>query len=174
MSAVTLQGAIRLRIGIGYDIHPLVRGRKLVIGGVVIDFEKGLQGHSDADVLIHSICDAILGAAGMGDIGLHFPSTDDTYKDAPSTDFLRKVVALLRESGKEIVNIDSVVIAQEPRLNPFFPRMKEAIASAAGIPAEKVSVKAKSPEGVGSFGRGEAIAAYAVALLSDRPNSSQS
>jgi len=164
-----MQGGTRLRIGIGYDIHPLVTGRKLVLGGIQIDFEEGLQGHSDADVLIHSICDALLGAAGLGDIGLLFPSTDIKYKNAPSTDFLRKVVALLRESGKEILNIDSVVIAQEPRLNPFFPQMKEAIASAAGVPADKVSVKAKSPEGVGSFGRGEAIAAYAVALLADRP-----
>lgn len=146
----------------------MVQGRKLVIGGVLIDHEKGLQGHSDADVLIHSICDALLGAAGMGDIGLHFPSSDPAYKDAPSTMFLRKVAALLRESGKEIVNIDSVVIAQQPQLSPFFPRMKETIASAAGILAEKVSIKAKSPEGVGSFGRGEAIAAYAVSLISDR------
>jgi 2-C-methyl-D-erythritol 2,4-cyclodiphosphate synthase len=148
----------------------LVQGRKLVIGGVLIDHEKGLQGHSDADVLIHSICDALLGAAGMGDIGLLFPSDNPAYKDAPSSDFLRKVVALLRESGKEIENIDSVIVAEEPRLSPFFEQMRRTVASAAGVPADKVSVKAKSPEGVGSFGRGEAIAAYAVALVSELPH----
>jgi 2-C-methyl-D-erythritol 2,4-cyclodiphosphate synthase len=154
-----------LRVGIGYDIHPLVAGRKLILGGVEIAYGKGLAGHSDADVLIHSICDALLGAAGLGDIGLHFPSDDAAYKDAPSTDFLRVVVELVRRNGKEIENIDSAIIAQEPRLRPFFDQMKETIAAAAGIAVDKVSIKGKSPEGVGSLGNKEAIAAYSVALV---------
>lgn len=158
-----------MRIGIGYDIHPLVPGRKLIVGGVEIEYEKGLQGHSDADVLIHSICDALLGAAALGDIGLHFPSGGDAFKDEPSTNFLRTVVALIRRDGREIENIDSVVIAQEPRLSPFFSRMSETIAAAAEVHPDKINIKAKSPEAIGAIGRGEAIAAYSVALLSDRP-----
>jgi len=158
-----------LRIGIGYDIHPLVPGRKLILGGVEIQHQKGLAGHSDADVLIHSICDALLGAAGLGDIGLHFPSEDEAYRDAPSTDFLRSVVGLLRRDGKQIENIDSVIIAQEPKLSPFFRQMRETIASSAGIAVDKVSIKGKSPEGVGPLGGEEAIAAYSVALLADLP-----
>jgi len=141
----------------------------LILGGVEIEHEKGLLGHSDADVLIHSICDALLGAAGMGDIGVHFPSGDDTYKDEPSTNFLRTVVALLRRPGREIENIDSVVIAQEPQLSPFFDRMKETIAAAANIPVDKINIKGKSPEGIGPVGKGEAIASYSVALLTDLP-----
>jgi 2-C-methyl-D-erythritol 2,4-cyclodiphosphate synthase len=157
----------RVRVGIGYDIHPLVPGRKLILGGVEIGYEKGLEGHSDADVLIHSICDALLGAANLGDIGLHFPSDDPAYKDAPSTDFLRAVVELLRKEGKQIENMDAVIIAQKPRISPFFDRMKQTIASAAGISVDKVSVKAKSPEGIGAVGSGEAIAAFSVALVRD-------
>ncbi len=156
-----------MRVGIGYDIHPLVPGRKLILGGVPIEYEKGLLGHSDADVLIHSICDALLGAAGLGDIGLLFPSDEDAYKDAPSTDFLNEVTALLRKNGKEIVNIDSVIVAQQPRLSPFFEQMKEAIASAAGVAQDRVSIKGKCPEGIGPLGKGEAIAGYSVVLLSD-------
>ncbi|NQT83875.1 2-C-methyl-D-erythritol 2,4-cyclodiphosphate synthase [bacterium] len=158
-----------MRIGIGYDIHPLTAGRKLVLGGIEIEHEKGLLGHSDADVLIHSVCDALLGAAALGDIGLHFPSRDDAYKDEASTNFLRAVAALLRRNGKEIENIDSVIIAQRPRLSPFFDRMRETIAATAGIHIERVNIKAKSPEGIGSIGKGEAIAAYSVALLTDLP-----
>ena len=158
-----------MRIGIGYDIHPLVPGRKLVLGGVEIEHRKGLLGYSDADVLIHSICDALLGAAGLGDIGLHFPSGDEAFKDAPSVNFLRKVASLLRENGREIENIDSVIIAQEPRLSPFFGRMRETIAATAAIPVERVNIKAKSPEGIGAVGGGEAIAAYSVALLTELP-----
>ena len=154
-----------MRIGIGYDIHPLVPGRKLILGGVELEHDKGLLGHSDADVLIHAICDALLGAAALGDIGLHFPSDDERYKDEPSINFLQSVVALIRQNGMEIGNMDSVVIAQEPRLSPFFSQMREIIAAAAAVPVEKVSVKAKSPEGVGAIGKGEAIAAHAVALL---------
>jgi 2-C-methyl-D-erythritol 2,4-cyclodiphosphate synthase len=154
-----------VRIGIGYDIHPLVPGRKLILGGVLIEHEKGLSGHSDADVLIHAICDALLGAAELGDIGLHFPSNDERYKDEPSVSFLREVVALIRQRHMEIGNIDSVIIAQEPRLSPFFPQMRETISAAADVPVENVSVKAKSPEGIGAIGKGEAIAAHGVALL---------
>lgn len=154
-----------MRIGIGYDIHPLVPGRNLILGGVQIEHHKGLLGHSDADVLIHAICDALLGAAALGDIGLHFPSDDERYKDEPSVNFLKSVVALIRQNGMEIGNIDSVVITQEPRLGPFFSQMRETIAAAAAIPVEKVSVKGKSPEGIGPIGKGEAIAAHAVALL---------
>jgi len=158
-----------LRVGIGYDIHPLTPGRKLILGGVHIQHEKGLQGHSDADVLIHAICDALLGAAALGDIGLHFPSADDAFKDESSTKFLTTVVALIRRNGKEIENIDSVIIAQQPRLSPFFDRMRQTIAASADIDIEKVGIKGKSPEGIGPIGRGEAIAAYSVALLSDLP-----
>jgi 2-C-methyl-D-erythritol 2,4-cyclodiphosphate synthase len=156
-----------VRIGIGYDIHPLVPGRKLFLGGVQIEHEKGLRGHSDADVLIHAICDALLGAAALGDIGLHFPSDDKRYKNEPSINFLKSVVALIRRNGMEIGNLDSVIIAQAPRLSAFFSQMRETIAAAAAVPIEKVSVKAKSPEGIGALGRGEAIAAHAVALLID-------
>lgn len=156
-----------MRIGIGYDIHPLVPGRKLILGGIEIEHEKGLSGHSDADVLIHAVCDALLGAAALGDMGLHFPSSDERYKDEPSVNFLKSVVALIRQKRMEIGNIDSVIIAQEPRFSPFFSQMRETIAAAAAIPVEKVSVKGKSPEGIGSIGKGEAIVAHAIALLID-------
>ncbi len=158
-----------MRVGIGYDIHPLVPGRNLVLGGVTIDHDRGLAGHSDADALIHSICDALLGAAGLGDIGVHFPADDPEYKDAPSSDFLRRVVELLRVDGKQIENVDSVIIAQEPRLSPLFDQMRENIASVAGVPVVKVSVKGASPEGIGSLGGKEAIAVYSVALITDLP-----
>lgn len=158
-----------MRVGIGYDIHPLVPGRRLVVGGVQLPHDKGLAGHSDADVLIHSICDALLGAADLGDIGLHFPADDDAYRDAPSTEFLRAVVELLRKNGSQIENIDAVIIAQEPRFRPFFDQMKRTIASAAGISSDRVSLKGKCPEGVGALGRKEAIAAYSVALLTHVP-----
>lgn len=157
-----------MRIGIGYDIHPLSPGRTLILGGVEIPHDKGLLGHSDADALIHSICDALLGAAAAGDIGLLFPSDNEAYKDAPSVGFLREVVQVVRRGGKEIENIDSVIIAQRPRLSPFFDRMREIVAAAADIPVDRVSIKGKSPEGVGSLGTEEAIAAYSVALLRDR------
>ncbi len=158
-----------MRIGIGYDIHPLAPGRKLMLGGVQIPHDKGLLGHSDADVLIHSVCDALLGAAAAGDIGLLFPSDNEAYRDAPSIGFLREVVQLVRQNGREIENIDSVIVAEKPRLSPFFDQMRRAIAAAAGISIDCVSVKGKSPEGTGSLGKEEAIAAYSVALLRDRP-----
>ena len=159
-----------MRIGIGYDIHPLAPGRKLILGGVEIPHNKGLLGHSDADALIHSICDALLGAAASGDIGLLFPSDNEAYKDASSLGFLREVAQLVRHTGREIENIDSVIIAQNPRLSPFFDRMRETVAAAAGISVDRVNIKGKSPEGIGALGNEEAIAAYSVALLRDGPS----
>ena len=153
-----------MRIGIGYDSHRLVEGRKLVIGGVRIPFEKGLSGHSDADVLCHAIIDSIVGALGVGDIGTHFPDTDAKWKDASSVELLRHIILLARMNGYEISWIDSVVIAEKPKLAPYVEAMKEAI-SEAGIPSGLINIKAKTNEGMGFIGRGEGIAAQAVCLL---------
>lgn len=153
-----------MRIGIGYDSHRLVEGRRLVLGGVEIPFEKGLYGHSDADALCHAIIDSIIGALGLGDMGRHFPDRDDRWKDASSIEMLSKVVGMAREKGFEILWIDSLVIAERPRLEPFIDRMKENI-SRAGIPSSSINIKAKTGEGMGFTGRGEGIAAQAVCLL---------
>lgn len=153
-----------MRIGIGYDSHRLVEGRRLIIGGIDITFEKGLLGHSDGDVLCHAIIDAIIGAMGLGDIGRHFPDTDPKYKDASSIALLRHIVDLVNSKGLEIVWIDSVVIAERPRLSPYIDSMKDAI-SKAGIPASVINIKAKTNEGMGFIGKGEGIAAQAVCLL---------
>jgi 2-C-methyl-D-erythritol 2,4-cyclodiphosphate synthase len=153
-----------MRIGIGYDSHRLVEGRKLIIGGVEIPFEKGLLGHSDADVLCHAIIDAIIGALGSGDIGRHFPDTDDKWKDTSSIELLSQIIELMRKKGFEILWIDSTVITERPRLQPFVEKMKEAI-SKTGIPANFINIKAKSNEGMGFIGRGEGIVAQAVCLL---------
>lgn len=153
-----------MRIGIGYDSHRLVEGRRLIIGGVEIPFEKGLQGHSDADVLCHAIIDAVIGALGRGDIGKHFPDTDDQWKDASSIDLLSKTVTMMKESGFEISWIDSVVILQEPKIGQFIGAMKINI-SEAGIPEELLNIKAKTNEGMGFIGKSEGIAAQAVCLL---------
>jgi 2-C-methyl-D-erythritol 2,4-cyclodiphosphate synthase len=153
-----------LRIGFGYDSHRLVEGRKLVIGGVEIPFEKGLKGHSDADVLCHAITDAILGALGMGDIGKHFPDTDPEWEDAISTLMLRRVIEIGEENGYKIEWIDSTLIMERPKVAPYVDLMKEALAKA-GIPAGTISIKAKTNEGMGFIGRGEGIAVYAVCLL---------
>jgi 2-C-methyl-D-erythritol 2,4-cyclodiphosphate synthase len=153
-----------MRIGIGYDSHRLVEGRKLVIGGVHIPFERGLSGHSDADVLCHAIIDSIVGALGVGDIGTHFPDTDAKWKDASSVELLRHIILLARMNGYEISWIDSVVIAEKPKLAPYVEAMKEAI-SEAGIPSGLINIKAKTNEGMGFIGRGEGIAAQAVCLL---------
>lgn len=153
-----------MRIGIGYDSHKLIGGRKLIIGGVELPFEKGLLGHSDADVLCHAIIDAIIGALGEGDIGRHFPDTDERWKKASSIYLLSKIVELAGQKGFGIVNIDSTVIAEKPKLAPFIEAMKENI-SKAGIPLHSMNIKAKSNEGMGFIGRGEGIAAYAVCLL---------
>ncbi|HXF65579.1 MAG TPA: 2-C-methyl-D-erythritol 2,4-cyclodiphosphate synthase [Burkholderiales bacterium] len=154
-----------MRIGQGFDAHALVAGRRLVIGGVEIAHEKGLAGHSDADVLIHAVCDALLGAAGLGDIGTHFPESDARYQDVDSRRLLREVAALLRERGLRVVNVDATVIAQAPRLAPHVARMRENLAADLGLAPGAVSVKAKSTDRLGFVGRGEGIAAEAVALL---------
>ncbi len=154
-----------MRIGHGYDVHKLVEGRKLIIGGVEIPHEKGLLGHSDADVLLHAISDALLGAAALGDIGKLFPDTDPTFKGADSLVLLKRVCEAVREEGFEIENIDSTILAQAPKLRPFIDTMREKISSAVGIPVGAVSVKATTEEGLGFTGAKEGIAAHAVCLL---------
>ena len=155
-----------MRIGQGYDVHRLVEGRKLIIGGVDIPYEKGLLGHSDADVLLHAVMDALLGAAALGDIGQHFPDSDERYKGISSIALLKKVGKILQENGYMIENIDSTVISQRPKLLPYRPQMAENIAAALGIEKEQVSVKATTEEGLGFTGTGEGISAQAIALLS--------
>jgi 2-C-methyl-D-erythritol 4-phosphate cytidylyltransferase / 2-C-methyl-D-erythritol 2,4-cyclodiphosphate synthase len=154
-----------IRIGNGYDLHRLVSGRPLILGGVTIPFEKGLQGHSDADAVCHAVTDAILGAAGAGDIGRHFPDTDVAWKDANSIELLRKAGAIVTASGYAVVNIDVTVIAQQPKLSPYVVAMQQNLADALAIAADQVSVKGKTNEGVDSMGAGESIAVHAVALL---------
>ncbi|KXG75128.1 2-C-methyl-D-erythritol 2,4-cyclodiphosphate synthase [Fervidicola ferrireducens] len=154
-----------MRIGIGYDAHRLVKGRKLVLGGVEIPYEKGLLGHSDADVLVHAINDALLGAAALGDIGVHFPDTDPEYKDIRSILLLKRVGEMLKREGFGVVNIDSVVCAERPKLSPYIDKMRENIAQALNISKDKVSVKATTTEGMGFEGRGEGISAQAVCLI---------
>jgi 2-C-methyl-D-erythritol 2,4-cyclodiphosphate synthase len=157
-----------MKIGIGYDIHKLVPGRPLILGGKEIPFEKGLLGHSDGDALLHAIADAMLGAMAMGDIGRHFPDTDPKYKGADSKVLLKRVVALAREGGWRIVNIDANIIAEHPRMAEHIDDMRKIIASVAGVDVDVVSVKARSNEGLGETGRGEAIAVHAVCLLEER------
>src|SRR5512134_125099 len=154
-----------MRIGQGFDVHRLAAGRRLVIGGVEIPFEKGLLGHSDADVLLHAVCDALLGAAGLGDIGRHFSDRDPRYKDADSRGLLREVARMLREAGWRAVNVDATVIAEAPRIAPHAAAMVANIAADLAIPGTAVNVKAKTSEGLGQLGRGEGIAAQAVALI---------
>jgi 2-C-methyl-D-erythritol 2,4-cyclodiphosphate synthase len=154
-----------VRVGIGYDVHPLVPGRLLVLGGLIIEHPTGLAGHSDADVLTHAVIDALLGAAGMGDIGTLFPADDPTYKDASSLRLLEKTVNMLVEAGYRVVNVDSVIIAQEPRLHSHLAAMSENLAARLGT--VDVNVKGKSPEGVGSLGQGAGIAAQAVATIEE-------
>lgn len=154
-----------MRIGSGYDVHRLAEGRKLIIGGVEIPCERGLLGHSDADVLCHAITDALFGAAALGDIGQHFPDTDPRYEGADSLRLLLECAGLLREKGYRIGNIDSTLICQAPKLAAYIPAMRENIAAALGIPLSEVSVKATTEERLGFTGRGEGISAQAVALL---------
>ena len=153
-----------MRIGTGFDSHRLEENRKLIIGGVHIPYEKGLLGHSDADVLCHAIIDSILGALGEGDIGIHFPDTDPQWKDARSIDLLSKVTAVMRGKGFEIAWVDSTIIAEKPKLTPYIQEMKENIASA-GIPEAFMNIKAKTSEGMGFVGNNEGMAAQAVCLL---------
>jgi 2-C-methyl-D-erythritol 2,4-cyclodiphosphate synthase len=156
-----------MRIGIGYDIHRLVEERKLFLGGVEIPYIKGLIGHSDGDVVLHAVSDALLGALGLGDIGDHFSDTDAQYKDMPSKEILKKVMAMVREKNLAVRNVDTVVIAEEPRIQPFKDAMAQGMAKALGVARERVNIKATTNEGVGAIGRGEAIAAYAVTLLEE-------
>ena len=157
---------ILMRIGQGYDVHRLVEGRKLILGGVEIPYEKGLLGHSDADVLLHAVMDALLGSAALGDIGQHFPDSDERYKGISSVELLKEVGKILQENGYLIENIDSTVIAQRPKLLPYRPQMAKNIADALGIEPDQVSVKATTEEGLGFTGTGEGISAQAIALLS--------
>jgi 2-C-methyl-D-erythritol 2,4-cyclodiphosphate synthase len=154
-----------IRIGHGYDVHQLVEGRKCVIGGVEIAYEKGLLGHSDADVLLHAICDAMLGAAGLGDIGKHFPDTDAYYKNADSRNLLRHVVALLKQHGYVLGNLDATIIAQAPKMAPHIETMCVNIANDCAVARTQVNVKATTTEKLGFTGRGEGIAAEAVCLI---------
>ena len=156
-----------MRIGIGYDVHKLVADRKLVLGGVVIPFEKGLLGHSDADVLVHAVCDALLGAAGLGDIGRHFPDIDLQYKDISSLILLTETNTMIRNEGFTIRNIDTIVFAEAPKINPFHKQMQENLARAVEVDAGCINIKATTTEGLGTIGKGEGIAAMSVALLEE-------
>ncbi|MDH4232302.1 MAG: 2-C-methyl-D-erythritol 2,4-cyclodiphosphate synthase [Nitrospirota bacterium] len=153
-----------MRIGFGYDSHRLAEGRRLIIGGVQIPFEKGLAGHSDADVLCHAITDAIIGALGLGDIGKHFPDSDPQWKDAVSTELLKYILELVRMNGYSVAWVDTTIIAERPKIAPFIDAIRESL-SGTGIPPGNINIKAKTNEGMGFIGRGEGIAAYAVCLL---------
>ena len=155
----------KMRIGIGYDLHRLVEGRKLILGGVTIPFEKGLLGHSDADVLIHAVCDALLGAAGLGDIGLHFPDNDPNLKDISSMIILSKTYNLLKDKGFTVINLDSTIMAEEPKITPFRATIQKNIARMIEIEPECVNVKATTLETLGMVGKGEGIAALCIALI---------
>ncbi len=157
-----------MRIGHGYDVHRLVEDRKLILGGVEIPYEKGLLGHSDADVLTHAVMDSILGAAALGDIGKHFPDTDERYKGADSIELMLHVISIVEEKGYRIGNIDCTIIAQRPKLAPFIPQMKENLARAAGVDADMVNVKATTEEKLGFTGEGLGIACHAVCLIENK------
>lgn len=158
-----------MRVGIGYDIHELMEGRPLILGGVQIPFGKGLVGHSDGDGLLHAIADAILGAAALGDIGQHFPDNDPKYHGADSAKLLGLVADLVAEVGWQVVNVDSNIIAEQPKLAPHFKAMRERIASILNVPVDCVSVKARTNEGIGTIGRGNAISTNAVVLVEKKP-----
>ncbi|WP_286903877.1 2-C-methyl-D-erythritol 2,4-cyclodiphosphate synthase [Clostridium sp. UBA1652] len=154
-----------MRVGLGYDVHALVENRKLILGGVQIPFEKGLLGHSDADVLIHAIMDSLLGAAALGDIGRHFPDTDERYKGASSIELLKYVGKLLNEKGYIVNNIDSTIIAQKPKLSPYIPSMIDNIAKALNISIEDLNIKATTEEGLGFTGKGEGISSHSICSI---------
>ncbi len=154
-----------MRAGIGYDVHRLVEGRKLILGGVEIEFERGLSGHSDADVLSHAIGDALLGAASLGDLGRHFPDSDERYKGISSLRLLEEIRSKLTDKGFGIINIDATIVAQVPKLAPYIEKMRERLSGTLKIPADNLSVKATTTEGLGFAGRGEGIACYAVVSL---------
>jgi 2-C-methyl-D-erythritol 2,4-cyclodiphosphate synthase len=156
------------RIGMGYDVHPFAERRPLILGGLTIPYRQGLAGHSDADCLVHAICDALLGAISEGDLGRHFPDSDPRYKDVESLLLLKKVVEMAGRKGFRISNIDATIVAQAPQLAPYRPQMEEKIAQTVGVERGQVNVKATTTEGLGSIGRGEGIAAYAVVLVEKR------
>lgn len=156
------------RVGFGYDVHRLVEGRKLIVGGVEIPYEKGLLGHSDADVLLHAICDALLGAAALGDIGKHFPDTDLRFKDISSLELLKHTTTMLKNYGYSILNIDSTLLLEKPKIFPYVEQMKTNIAHAAEIDITAVSIKATTSEKLGFVGAGEGAAAYAVTLINSK------
>ncbi|SMC60387.1 2-C-methyl-D-erythritol 2,4-cyclodiphosphate synthase [Desulfocicer vacuolatum DSM 3385] len=156
---------MNFRIGSGYDVHQLVSDRKLILGGVTISHEKGLKGHSDADVIVHAVCDAMLGGAGLGDIGEHFPDSDPSFKGISSLVLMAHCRHLLQEKGYEVGNIDGTVFAQAPRISPYKKAMEENLARAAGVSVDRVNIKATTTEGLGFEGRGEGIGAHAVVLL---------
>lgn len=157
-----------MRVGMGYDVHKLTEDRDLILGGVTIPWEKGLLGHSDADVLIHAVMDALLGAAALGDIGRHFPDTDPAYKGISSLNLLEHVMCLLNRNGFSVGNVDAVIIAQKPKMAPHIPQMRKNLAEAMGIPEDRVNVKATTEEGLGFTGSGEGIASQAVCLLEEK------
>ncbi len=162
-----------MRIGQGFDVHAMVEGRPLIIGGVTIPFERGLAGHSDADVLLHALCDALIGAAALGDIGRHFPDTDPRYKGIDSRRLLRAVVELLHQQGHGVVNVDATIIAQAPKMAPHIPAMCANIATDLGVETGAVNVKAKTAEKLGFLGRGEGIVAEVVVLIGSRIDTPQ-
>jgi 2-C-methyl-D-erythritol 2,4-cyclodiphosphate synthase len=154
-----------VRVGLGIDVHRLVKGRRLVLGGVAIPSELGLLGHSDADVLTHAVCDALLGAAGLGDIGMHYPNTDERYRDMESLRLLGDVVEKVRDAGYEVVNVDATVVAERPELAPHFPAMRANLARCLGVALTSTNLKATTSEAMGAIGRGEGMAAWAVCLI---------
>ncbi len=154
-----------VRTGLGYDCHRLAAGRPLVLGGIELDSDRGLHGHSDADALAHAVIDAVLGAAGLGDIGMHFPDSDERYRDADSIELLRAAVGLVVDAGYAVVNVDATVIMEAPKLGPARERMRARLAGALGVEAARVNVKATTGEGIGFVGRGEGVAALAIATL---------
>lgn len=156
-----------MRIGTGYDVHPFEDGRRLVLGGVYFEGETGLAGHSDGDALTHAVIDALLGAAAMGDIGTHFPSSDESLRGADSIELLRRVVVQIRDAGYTVGNVDATVVAQKPRMAPRVPEMRARLAAALGVDISRVSVKATTTDGLGAMGRSEGLAAQAIALLED-------
>ncbi|MCK4271200.1 2-C-methyl-D-erythritol 2,4-cyclodiphosphate synthase [bacterium] len=158
-----------MRVGLGYDVHRLVAGRPLVLGGVTVPFEKGLLGHSDADVICHAVGDALLGAAALGDLGSHFPDDDPRWKDISSLKLLGEVKSLVREKGFQIVNIDATLVAERPRIGSHVPKMRQHLAEALEMPVEQVSIKATTTEGLGFAGSGQGMVAYAVALVDESP-----
>ena len=154
-----------MRVGLGYDIHPLAPGRPLIVGGIEVEYNRGLDGHSDADVLTHAVIDALLGAAALGTIGEHFPTSDPQYEGISSLELLAMAAAMVEDAGYSVVNVDSVVVAEEPRLQPYLNRMAQNIADRLGVGQDAVGVKATSPEGLGALGAREGMAAQAVVLI---------